>query len=66
MCYAHAFRKLEKVGRSVSQFLVAGLLTVVRPKVEVVQADPGCRTLGNGSDPQAGVGVTQSPWQWHK
>ena len=51
-------------GRASSQFLVAGLLTVARTHGKVAQADPSCRALGSGSDPQAGVGSAQSIWQW--
>ena len=48
------------MGRSSSQCLVAGPLTVARTCREVVQAVPGCRDLGSGSDPQGAVGGAQS------
>ena len=51
-------------GRACSQCLVARPLKVVKAGVEVAQATPSCRALGSGSDPQAGVGDTQSlHWQ---
>ena len=52
------------MGRAGSQCLVAGPLTMARTQGKVAQAAPSCRALGRGSDPQAGVGGTQSIWQW--
>ena len=46
--------------RASSQCLVAGPLTVVRTYGKVAQAAPSFRVMGSGSDPQAGVGSTQS------
>ena len=57
-------REMQAMVRASSQFLVAGPLTVARTCGEVVQAVPGCRALGSGSDPQAVVDGTQSIWQW--
>ena len=53
-------RKMEAMGRACSQCLVARPLTMVRTCGKVVQAAPGCRALASGSDPQGGVGSTQS------
>ena len=47
---------MEAMGRTSSQCLVTGPLTVVRTLDEVVQVAPGFKALGSGSDPQAGVG----------
>ena len=58
-----ATREMEATGRASSQCLVTGPLTMARIHTVVTHATPGCRTLGNGSDPQAGIGGTQSVWQ---
>ena len=55
---------MEAMGRANSQCLVSGpLLSVVRIPGEVTHTVPGCRAMGSGSDPQAGIGGTQSIWQ---
>ena len=46
-----------------SQGLVAGPLTVARTRGKAAQAAPSCRALGHGSDPQAGLGGSQSIWK---
>ena len=53
-------------GRTSSQCLVAGLLTVARTHRAVVQAALSFRVLESGSDPQTHVGSTQSIWQWQQ
>ena len=53
------------MGRASSQCLVARPLTVSRSCGKVVQAAPSCRALGSDSD-QAGVGYSQSIWQWQQ
>ena len=63
---ARVSKEREAVGRACSHCLVAGPLTVVRTCGEMAQAAPGCRALGSGSDPQAGVGSAQSLWQWQQ
>ena len=62
----HASREMEAMSRASSKCLVAGPLRVVKTHGEVVQAASGCRALGSDSDPQAGVGHTQSIWQWQQ
>ena len=57
---------MEAVGRASSQFLVAGPLTMAGTHWKFVKTAPSCRVLGNGSDTQAGVGGTQSVWQWQQ
>lgn len=54
------------IGRTCSQCLVAGLLTVGRTHRKVVQAAPNYRALGSGNDSQAGVSSAQSIWQWQQ
>ena len=61
-----ASRETEAMGRASSQYLVAGPLTVARILGKVAQVAPSCRTLGSDSDLQAGVGSTQSIWQWQQ
>ena len=52
------------MGRASSHGLVAGPLTVARIRGNVAQAAPTCRTLGSGSETQAGLRGTYSIWQW--
>ena len=58
--------EMQSTCRAISQCLVAGSFIVVRTHRKVAQAAPGCRALGSGSDHQAGVGSTQSIWQWQQ
>ena len=60
---ALASRNMKAMVRICSQCLVDGPLTVARKHGEVVQAAPGYRALGSGSDPQAGVGSAQGVGQ---
>ena len=52
--------------RAGSQCLVAVSLTVARTHRQVAQASASCRALGSDSYLQAGVGGTQSVWQWQQ
>ena len=63
---AQASREMQTMDRAGRQCLVTGPLTVLRTHGEVVEAAPGCRALGSGSDPQAGVGDIQLIWQWQQ
>ena len=52
------------MGRFYSQFVVAGLMAVVKTNRDMgTQATPDCRALDSGSDLQAGEGSTKSLWQ---
>ena len=48
------------MGRTSSQCLVSGLLTVARTCRKVTQGSPSCRTLGSANDPQAVAGFVCS------
>ena len=61
----HASREMEVMGKTSSQFLVAGPLTVATTRGKVAQAVPSCRALGSDSD-QSCVGGSLSPWQWQQ
>ena len=52
MCVA---KEMEAMGRTSSQCLVAGSLTVARTHGGVTQPSSGYRALGSGSEPQSGV-----------
>ena len=60
---ALASRKMEAMGRTSTQCMVARPFTVARTHREVAQAVPGCKALDIGSDPQGGVDGGQSLWQ---
>ena len=56
------------MGGACRQHLVTGPLTVVGSQGGTTggwgwQADPSCRALSSGSDPQGSGGSAQSPWQ---
>ena len=57
---ASSSKEVDEMGRTCSQCLVAGHLTLVRTPWEVVQATPSCRALGSNSDSQVSVDSTQS------
>ena len=61
-----ASREMEAIVRACNQCQVTGPLTLVRTSVKVVQAASSCGALGSGSDPQAGIGGTQSLWLWQQ
>ena len=53
------------MGKASSQCPVAGPLRVATHG-KLAQATPSCRPLVSGSDPQTGIGGTQSIWQWQQ
>ena len=52
------------MGRTSSQCLVPGLLTVSRTYRKLAQATPICRAQESGNEPEANLGSAWSIWQW--